>query len=126
MNGSMQAMARISAATCALAVLASGAGCATGARQQAPAGGSLTVGVTTTGAAAADVRYRLTIEPAGIVGTLKAQAGVFTTDALSPGEHVVRLAEVPAACRVDGGTERRITISDERRFVVIRFDVRCD
>lgn len=116
---------RLTFAACAVALLV-GAGCATGVRRQQPAIGSLTVGVTTTGAAATGVRYRLTIEPAGIAGTLKAQAGVFTTDAVPSGQHEVRLADVPAACRVDGGTVRQITISDEQRFVVIRFDVRCD
>jgi hypothetical protein len=122
---SMRGM-RLTFAACAVALLIGGAGCATGVRRPQPGIGSLTVGVTTTGPAAAGVRYRLTIEPAGIVGTLKAQAGVFTTDAVPSGEHEVRLADVPAACRVDGGTVRRITISDEQRFVVIRFDVRCD
>lgn len=117
---------RTFAAVVAVAALTSGAGCATGARPQQPGDGSLTVGVTTTGTAPSGGRYGLTIEPAGIVGSLKAQAGVFTTDALDPGEHVVRLTDVPAGCRVDGGAIRKITISDDRRFVVLRFDVRCD
>lgn len=112
-------------ATSAVAVLLGAAGCATGARPPQAARGSLTVGVTTTGGPASSPRYRVTIEPAGIVGSLKAQAGVFTTSAIPPGEHVVRLVDVPAVCRVDGGTERKITISEEQPSVVLRFEVRC-
>ena len=108
----------------AVAMLHAAAGCATGTRQQRPDQGSLTVGVTTTGGRS-DLKFGVVIEPAGIAGTLKADAGVFTTDAIPPGEHVVRLTGVPATCQVDGGATRTIVISDERRFVVLRFDVRC-
>jgi hypothetical protein len=102
------------------------AGCATGARQQRPGRGSLTVGVTTTPPAAATLTFRVTVEPAGIAGAVKADAGVFNHDGLPFGDHVVRLSDLPAACQVAGGAERKISISEQRRFAVLRFDVRCN
>ena len=123
-HGDFMRAARSIVAVVAVAVLQAAAGCATGTRQQRPDQGSLTVGVTTTGGRS-DLKFGVLIEPAGITGHLKADAGVFTTDAIPPGEHVVRLTDVPATCRIDGGATRTIVISDERRFVVLRFDVRC-
>lgn len=99
-------------------------GCATAARQQQPARGSLTVGVTTAGGPPS-LTFRVTIQPAGIAGSVKADAGVFTNDDLPFGDHVVRLSDLPAACRVEGAAERKITLSEQRRFAVLRFDVRC-
>jgi hypothetical protein len=98
-------------------------GCATGAVRQVPDRGKLTVGVTTTGSQT-PASFHLTIEPAGISGDVKADAGVFINDHLPDGEHVVRLA-VPPNCRADAGTERKITISPQRRNAVLRFEVRC-
>ncbi len=98
-------------------------GCATGAVRQVPERGKLTVGVTTTGSPSPS-NFHLTIEPAGISGDVKADAGVFINDHLPDGEHVVRLA-VPANCRADAGPERKITISPQRRSAVLRFEVRC-
>jgi hypothetical protein len=98
-------------------------GCATGAVRQVPDRGKLTVGVTTTGGSS-PANFHLTIEPAGISGEVKADAGVFINDHLPDGEHVVRLA-LPANCRADAGTERKITISPQRRSAVLRFEVRC-
>lgn len=111
-------------AALAAAVLVT-AGCATAQRQQRPGAGSVTIGVTTTGAAAENLTFRLTIEPAGITGTVKADAGVFTKDDVPPGEHVVRLGALPSGCTVDGGAERKISISRERPNAILRFDVRC-
>jgi hypothetical protein len=107
---------------CAAALL-SGA-CATGAIRQVPDIGRLTVGVTTTGLAASPATFRLTIEPAGLAGDVKADTGVFTNDHVPNGEHVVRLT-VPANCRVGDGAERKIVISPQRRSAVLRFEVRC-
>jgi hypothetical protein len=106
-----------------LAVPAVLGGCATGAVRQIPDRGKLTVGVTTTGGSSPS-NFHLTIEPAGISGDVKADAGVFINDHLPEGEHVVRLA-LPANCRADAGTERKITISPQRRSAVLRFEVRC-
>lgn len=97
--------------------------CATGTVQTLPERGRVTVGVTTTGTSTPSA-FHLTIEPAGIEGDVQADAGVFINDHVPSGDHVVRLA-LPAQCRVDTGTERRITISQQRRSAVVRFDVRC-
>ena len=101
------------------------AGCATGASQQRPERGRLTIGVTTTGRAASSLTFQVTIEPAGIAGAVTADAGVFTNSDIPSGDHVVRLLGVPADCRVAGGAERKITISQQRRSAVLRFEVRC-
>jgi hypothetical protein len=42
------------------------------------------------------------------------------------GTHVVRLTGVPGSCRVDNGAERTISLGEQRRAAVVRFDVRCD
>jgi hypothetical protein len=97
--------------------------CATGTVQTVPDRGRVTVGVTTTGTSTPST-FHLTIEPAGITGDVKADAGVFVNDHVPAGDHVVRLA-LPAQCREDTGTERKITISQQRRSAVVRFDVRC-
>jgi hypothetical protein len=97
--------------------------CATGKIRTVPDEGRVTVGVTTTGTSTPST-FHLTIEPGGIAGDVKADAGVFINDHVPAGDHVVRLA-LPAHCRVDAGTERKITISQQRRTAVLRFDVRC-
>jgi hypothetical protein len=104
-------------------VLLAGA-CATGRIQQTADIGRVTVGVTTTGLAASPATFRLTIEPAGLSGDVRADAGVFTNDHVPNGEHAARL-QVPANCRVDKGPERTFTISPQRRSAVLRFEVRC-
>ena len=69
---------------------------------------------------------KIVVESTGIGGSVKPDAGVFTSDDVPFGTHVVRLTGVPSACRVDDGAERKITISEQRRFAVLRFDVRCN
>ena len=109
--------------TIPLAVAVAAGACATGAVRQSPDRGKLTVGVTTTGNSSPSM-FHLTIEPAGITGDVKADAGVFVNDHIPDGDHVVRLA-LPAQCRADSGTERKITLSPQRRSAVVRFEVRC-
>jgi hypothetical protein len=99
--------------------------CATGARHPEPVRGSLTVGVTTTGAAKPGLTFRLTVEPDGLEERVKADAGVFTRDDLPIGDHVVRLTEIPAGCTVSQGAERKISLTEQRRILVVRFEVRC-
>ena len=106
-----------------LGVAAVLAGCATRAVRQVPDRGKLTVGVTTTGGSSPS-SFHLTIEPAGLSGDVKADAGVFINDHIPDGEHVVRLT-LPANCRADAGSERKISISPQRRSAVLRFEVRC-
>jgi hypothetical protein len=39
---------------------------------------------------------------------------------------VVRLRDLPASCRVEGGVERTVVLSAQNRLAIVRFDVRCD
>src|SRR5688572_21068157 len=102
------------------------AGCATAVRQPRPGFGRLTVGATASGAAATTLTLNVAVQSTGISGSIKADAGVFTSDEVPFGTHVVRLTDVPSTCRVDNGSERKITLNEQRRFAVLRFDVRCD
>jgi hypothetical protein len=101
-------------------------GCATGLRQPPNDTGTVTVGVTTSGEAVAGLTFRVTIEPAGIDGTVRADAGVLTRSDVPPGDHLVRLLDVPSRCRVDGAAERTITIPPQGGSAVLRFQVVCD
>jgi hypothetical protein len=100
--------------------------CATGMRQPPSEVGMLTIGVTSRGADISNYRFRVTVEPAGISATVAADAGVLTRSDVPTGEHVVRLLELPSRCRVEGGAERRIVLSPQRRSAVLRFEVVCD
>ena len=110
----------------AVVILACASGCATAGRQQRPRSGRLTVGVTASGASASNVMVKIVVEPAGIDGSVKADAGVFSSNDVPFGTHIVRLTGVPGSCRTDEGTERTITISEQRRSAVLRFNLRCD
>ena len=111
--------------TCVAFVIVLCCACATSTSQPAAARGTVTVGVTTTGSASARANtFRVTIEPAGMTGTVKADAGVFSRGGIPPGDQVVRLLDVPAGCQVEGGAERRISIA-ARASAVVRFAVQC-
>lgn len=99
-------------------------GCATSTPQPSAPRGTVTVGVTTTGGAAKTMTFKVTIEPAGVEGTVKADAGVFTRGTIPAGEHVVRLLDVPASCRIEGGPERSVTIA-ARGSAIVRYTVQC-
>jgi hypothetical protein len=101
------------------------AACATGVRPQRPDRGVVTVGVTAKGTAVSTMRFTVTIEPAGIRQAVNADAGVLTRSDVPFGDHVVRLLDVPAQCRIDGAAERTITISREHLSAVLRFHVVC-
>jgi hypothetical protein len=101
------------------------AACGTGIRQQRPDGGTITIGVTASGKDVARMTFRVTVEPAGISASVRADSGVLTRSDVPPGDHVVRLLDLPARCRVDGSPERTITISQQRRSAVLRFHVVC-
>jgi hypothetical protein len=101
------------------------AGCAR-ARQPRPGQGRLTVGVTASGASASTLMLNIAVESTGIGGRVKADAGVFTSNDVPFGTHVVRLTGLPSTCRVDNGAERTISLSEQRRSAVLRFDVRCE
>ena len=110
----------------AVVILACAFGCASAARQPRPGSGRLTVGVTASGPSASTLSLRVVVESTGIDGSVKADAGVFTSDDLPFGTHLVRLTGVPSTCRVDDGAERKITINEQRRFAVLRFNVNCN
>jgi hypothetical protein len=121
----MRILTAPAAAALSAGLLLSTVGCASSPPRQQALRGRLTIGVTTSGSSARAATFRLTVEPAGISGTVKADAGVFVSDDLPPGDHLVRLHDVPPRCRVEGGTERKVAISPQRRSVVLRFDVDC-
>jgi hypothetical protein len=68
--------------------------------------------------------FSVSIEPAGVGGVIKADAGVFTSAAVPAGNHVVRLTDLPSRCRVEGDPERKVSVS-ERRSATVRFVVAC-
>ena len=74
----------------------------------------------------ATLMLNIAVESTGIGGSVKADAGLFTSNEVPFGTHVVRLTGVPTTCRVDNGAERKISINEQRRFAVLRFDVSCD
>jgi hypothetical protein len=84
----------------------------------------VTVGVTTTGPDIDALVFRVTIVPEGTSGSVKAHAGIFSTGNVPPGEHLVRLTDLPPRCAVQGPSERSIT-SSIRRPVLVRYEVVC-
>jgi hypothetical protein len=118
-------MMRLSRLVLVLPMMAMFSSCATGASQARGDRGMITVGVRTDAADAAKLNFRVTIQPAGLSASIKADAGVFTNNSITAGTHVVRLLDVPARCRVADGAERTVTISQQRRNAVVRFDVDC-
>ena len=105
-------------------VLASNAGCATRSANTGPETGTVTVGVSTQGSALQGLMFGVDITPAGASGRIKADAGVFTSRNAPAGEHVVRLTDLPSRCVVEGGPDRKITVSAQRS-ATIRFVVKC-
>jgi hypothetical protein len=100
------------------------AGCANRAANTGPETGTVTVGVSTQGSAIQGLMFGVDITPAGASGRIKADAGVFTARNAPAGEHVVRLTDLPPRCIVDGGSDRKVTVSAQRS-AAIRFVVKC-
>lgn len=100
------------------------AACTKGAPQTQPASGRVTVGVTSRGPGVETLTFAVSIEPAGVNGSVRADVGVFTAENTPAGSHVVRLSNLPGRCRVDGEAERRIIVS-ARRSAIVRFVVVC-
>ena len=109
-------------ATALIAFVIAAGGCAT-RNAQAPGTGRITVGVTTSGAAAAHT-FALSIEPAGSSTRISADAGVFSIPDAPAGDHVVRLSDVPAGCAVDDGAERTVRVT-AGQSATVRFTVTC-
>ena len=97
--------------------------CATGGLKSQTAVGRVTVGVTSRGPGVETMTFNVSIEPAGLNGSVKGDVGVFTADNTPAGSQVVRLTHLPGRCRVDGEPERKITVAAGRsstvRFVVV-------
>jgi hypothetical protein len=100
------------------------AACATVAPPSAPGSGRVTVGVTSSGPDVRAMTFKVSIEPAGIGGPISADAGIFTAPDTPAGDHVVRLTGLPGRCRLDGDSERKISVS-ARRSATVRFVVVC-
>ena len=100
-----------------------GTACAKVAPQSRPVSGRVTVGVTSRGPGVDTMTFTVSIEPAGVEGSVRGDVGVFTTDDTPAGSHVVHLKGLPGRCRVDGDPERNIIVSAGRsttlRFVVV-------
>jgi hypothetical protein len=106
----------------AMGLIAAFTGCA--ARTPAlPGTGTVTVGVVTSGPDVARLAFRLLVDGNPVPRTIRADAGVLSTS-LPAGEHVLALGELPDRCRVDGASERRITVS-ENRVTPVKFAVVC-
>jgi hypothetical protein len=121
----LRATTRLSRVLFVALLLLCASGCATNPRQPRPAGGTVTVGVTASGPVVSALRVRVSIDPAGISEIIKADRGVLTRRDVPLGEHVVRVVDLPAPCRIDGPAERTITLSPRAPSAVLRFHVVC-
>jgi hypothetical protein len=101
-----------------------GSACAKVAPQSRPVTGRVTVGVTSRGPGVETMTFTVSIEPAGVEGSVRGDVGVFTADDTPAGRHVVRLKSLPGRCRVDGDPERDISVS-AGRSTTVRFVVVC-
>jgi hypothetical protein len=97
--------------------------CARAVKSQ-PASGRVTVGVTSRGPGVEAMTFNVSIEPAGVDGSIKGDIGVFTADNTPAGSHVVRLKNLPGRCRVDGSPERWVVFA-AGRSTTVRFAVVC-
>lgn len=98
--------------------------CAKSTVKSVPTSGRVTVGVTSRGPGVNAMTFTVSIEPAGVEGAVKGDIGIFTADDTPAGNHVVRLKDLPGRCRVDGETERKITVA-AGRSTTVRFVVTC-
>ena len=121
---SMQAATRTLHLWVSASVFICGAACAKAAVESLPATGRVTVGVTSRGPGVEMMTFTVSIEPAGVDGSVRGDIGVFTADDTPAGDHVVRLKDLPGRCRVDGEPERKISVS-AGRSTTVRFVVVC-
>ena len=98
--------------------------CAKTPPQASPSTGSVTVGVTSRGPGVQAMTFGVSIEPAGIDGTVKGDVGIFTARNVPPGSHVVRMKDMPRGCRVEGNAEQTIRVS-ARGSAAVRFVIVC-
>jgi hypothetical protein len=105
-------------------LLVCAAGCAKRPVASTPSAGRVTVGVTSRGPGVESLTFAVSIEPAGIDGSVKGDVGVFTAENTPAGSHVVRLRNLPGRCRIEGEPERRITVG-AGRSTTVQFVVLC-
>ena len=98
------------------------AACAPKTPETEPRGGTVTVGVTTTGPGLKGLTFRLKLAEDVVVKTIDADAGVASFQ-IGAGQHRLTL-EVPVRCRVEGGPERRVEVV-EKGVTPIRYTVIC-
>ncbi len=96
--------------------------CAPQSPQTNPTGGTITVGVTTTGPGVKDLTFQLKIEENGVTRPVRADAGVGSLR-VAAGEHRLIL-EVPDRCRVEAGPERTVKVV-EKGVTPLRYSVIC-
>jgi hypothetical protein len=106
------------------ALILCAAACAKAAPQSPPASGRVTVGVTSRGPGVETMTFMVSIEPAGVEGSVRGDVGVFTAADTPAGNHVVRLKDLPGRCRIDGDPERKISVS-AGGSTTVRFAVVC-
>ena len=107
------------------AALFVGAGaCAKTPPPSLPATGTVTVGITSRGPGVETMAFGVSIEPAGINGSVKGDVGIFTARNVPPGNHVVRMKDLPRECQVEGAAEQTVRVSPGRSTAV-RFVVMC-
>jgi hypothetical protein len=111
-------------AVCVSAAFFLGAPACARAVKSQPASGRVTIGVTSRGPGVDALTFTVSIEPAGVDGSIKGDVGVFTADDTPAGSHVVRLKNLPSRCRVDGEPERKIVVA-AGRSTTVRFAVVC-
>jgi hypothetical protein len=98
--------------------------CAKSNVKSVPTSGRVTVGVTSRGPGVEAMTFTVSIDPAGVEGSVKGDIGIFTADDTPAGSQVVRLKNLPGRCRVDGESERKITVA-AGRSATVRFVVTC-
>ena len=103
-----------------LALLA--AACAPKTPETEPRGGTVTVGVTTTGPGLKGLTFRLKLAEDVVVKTIDADAGVASFP-IGAGQ-LQLILEVPGRCRVEGGPERKIVVV-EKSVTPVRYTVIC-
>ena len=112
------------ACLCLSAALVFCTACAKSNVKSVPTSGRVTVGVTSRGPGVDAMTFTVSIEPAGVEGSVKGDIGIFTSDDTPAGSHVVSLKNLPGRCRVDGDTEQKITVA-AGRSTTVRFVVTC-
>jgi hypothetical protein len=100
------------------------AACAKTAPQSPPASGRVTIGVTSRGPGVDTMTFTVSIEPAGVEGSVRGDVGVYTASDNPAGNHVVRLKDLPGRCRIDGESDRKIRVS-AGGSTTVRFAVVC-